>query len=197
MASHEKRHDSVAELLHFFVLRVPNSSRTRLIAFLYLSDVAARKYLGEPITDLQYVWYDRGPFDSRILNRLSALTESGVLREHRLAGSMDEFRYDSRRKLDPLRLSDRHAAILEHVAEEFGRMPVRSLFSHLRSTPPMANAKAKNGKGKPLDMTTLPDETELFAGLRKGVMELDRGEGIRFSKIRADRPAPRKKQHAV
>ena len=34
-------------------------------------------------------------------------------------------------------------------------MPVRRLLAHLRTTPPMANAKATNGKGKPLDMSTL------------------------------------------
>ena len=90
MVAIAKGHDFVAELLHFFVLRLPKSSRTQLIGFLYLTDIESRKYLGEPITDLEYVWYDRGPFDSRILNRLAEAIESGILRESKNSDSTDD-----------------------------------------------------------------------------------------------------------
>ena len=120
-----KAHDLVAELVHFFVLRVPSSSRTQLIGFLYLTDIEARKYLGEPITDLEYVWYDRGPFDSRILNRLAEATESGVLRETSVSDSTNDPRYViSGKKVLRFRLTDRQTAIAAHVAQEFGKLPV-------------------------------------------------------------------------
>lgn len=177
------KQDPVGDLLHLFVKRVPNAGRTQLVKFLYLTDLASRQFLGRPMTDLEYIWYDHGPFDSRILNRLSHLEETGKIRATKVRfNSSHGYRYVAKEAADTTWLTERQTAIINHVIEEYGKMTLSTLLRHVYDTPPMALAK-KHGKksmGKPLNMSTLKNDRELFEAIREGVDQLDRGERVPF-----------------
>src|SRR5262245_28563618 len=70
----------VAQMIRFFVERVPGAGRTQIVKFLYLADVESRRYLGRPISNLNYIWYDYGPFDKEILSQLDQLCDHGFVK---------------------------------------------------------------------------------------------------------------------
>ena len=79
-----RKHDRLSTLIHYFVKRVPRAGRTQLVKFLYLSDLFSRQFLGEPITDLDYIWHDHGPFDSKIYAKISDLVDSEAIKEQKV-----------------------------------------------------------------------------------------------------------------
>jgi hypothetical protein len=174
-----KRNDAVGELLHAFVKRIPKCGQPQLVRLVYLTDLYARQFLGKPITDLEYIYHDNGPFDSRILIRLSSLVESGAIKESRgrLPGT---FHYASQTKSSPSGLSERQIAIVEYVIDEFGSLPARNLVRVVNETSPVEKARWSGAKGKPLAMDLIPDCRELFEDIRRGIIELDAGQGVPF-----------------
>jgi hypothetical protein len=71
----------VAQLIRYFVQRIPGVGRAQIVKLLYLADHEARRYLGRPMTCLRYRWGDFGPFDPEILRQIKRLADRGVLGE--------------------------------------------------------------------------------------------------------------------
>src|SRR5262249_59025770 len=76
--------DRVADLIKYFVRRVPGAGRTQIVKFLYLADLEAHRYLGRPISDLVYHWDEHGPFDRRVLDSLDYLRNHGFIEEEQV-----------------------------------------------------------------------------------------------------------------
>lgn len=178
------KQDRVSDLLHHFIKSVPNAGRTQLVKFLYLVDVASRSFLGEPITDLEYIWYNHGPFDSRIYNRLSGLNAKGAIKEVRVQyPTRDGYRYESCNEPDDTWLTEQQAAVVEYIVAEFGKKPLAEILKYVYDTAPMKKAKSLGATGQPLDMDAIPNRGALYESIRRGVEQLDRGEGVPFSQI--------------
>jgi hypothetical protein len=181
----KKLETTVRELLRFFIKRVPRANRTQLVKFLYLTDLASREFLGRPATALDYIWYNYGPFDSRILAQLSSLAEEKVIKEHRISYPKgDGYQYVTSGVAGAFRLDSDTAAIADFIARRFGQMSLNSLLRRVYRTPPMAEAKARDGKGKRLPMSMVDgSKRELFEGIKTGARQLREGRRIPFSRV--------------
>src|SRR3989442_10426788 len=52
-----------AQALRYLLDVAPGAGHTLIAKFLYLSDLLARQHLGRPITEMEYVYDNHGPFD--------------------------------------------------------------------------------------------------------------------------------------
>jgi len=53
-----------AEVLRYLLEQAPGVGHTLLAKFAYLADLLARQHLGRPISGMQYIYDNRGPFDA-------------------------------------------------------------------------------------------------------------------------------------
>ena len=180
----------VAELIKYFVEHVPGAGRTQIVKLLYLADHEARRYLGRPLTDLQYQWYQFGPFDKRILLELERLRDQGFVEEERVTffSGSEGYRYKNAPRPMPLSVPTEEAAILNYVAVEFGSTPLRDLLEDVvYQTTPMVDAKDRNAFGQPLRMELVDNQCRM-PGLEldrvwRSVEQLNRGEGRPFREV--------------
>lgn len=145
------------ELIHFYVHRLPGSSRTQIVKLLYLTDPESRRYRGVPVTDLNWIFDSHGPFDSAILGAFDDLVEHGhILREpsqHSTASL--EHRYCTPRE-SSFQFHSADQAILSLVVEQFGRLGLRQLlFEVINQSKPMLKAI----RSEPLDMNCVNNES--------------------------------------
>jgi uncharacterized phage-associated protein len=174
----------VAELICFYVRRCPRIGRTQLVKLIYLSDLFSRQFLGESLTDLDYIWWHHGPFDSRILAEISALADARTIREK--SPNANGHHYAAAGEPSAWSLTEDETEVVNFIAEQYGRLSAHSLTRKVAKTAPMVDAKQRAGFGKRLRMH-LADNTkrELFLGIKEGFKQIDRGEGIPFSQIRS------------
>src|SRR5436305_1629867 len=130
-----KNRERVSALVHHFVKLVPRAGRTKIVKFLYLSDLYSRKFLGHPITDLEYIWHDYGPFDSGIYAKISELVDCRAIKEQKVQyPKSDGFEYLSLKTPTPLPLSEDEIAIVKYVAERFGSMALEPILRRVYKT---------------------------------------------------------------
>src|SRR4051794_37358676 len=109
----------VTGLIRYFVERAPGAGRTRIVKFLYMADHEARRYLGRPLTDLDYHWDNFGPFDSRILDEIGHLTKEGYIEDESLHHQDWGYRYRPTPRSLPIALTKEEEAILESVVQSY------------------------------------------------------------------------------
>jgi hypothetical protein len=119
--------------------------RKRLIKMAYLTDLLAREYLGDPITDFRYYLYDFGPYDEEIESVIAELEAAG------LAETKLEWGQETNIK----RLVDRgvpvafdftlvESEILRYVTTNYLTMPMHELMDEIvYPSLPMKEAKYK------------------------------------------------------
>lgn len=145
------------QMLAYFVNRCDGQlGRTQLMKFMYLTDYEARRYLGHPLSDLDYVWHTYGPWNFDIQKILDALVRGGVVRE-------EEVRYPNGKRgflyhwiggsvlftFDPVELR-----ILSFVCATYGSMPLASLLNDVvYQTEPMLSLESSGPRGQRLDMS--------------------------------------------
>lgn len=63
-----------AKLILFFVIRTKGHiTKTQLVKFLYLADLYSMKWLGKQITNLNWYFYNHGPWEQDIQNCLNKM----------------------------------------------------------------------------------------------------------------------------
>lgn len=183
-----------AELIHAFVQRVPDAGRTRLVKFLYLADLEARRWLGHPLTPLNYIWYDHGPFDSDIYSQLDHLCGLGYLNEetYQRADGTTCYRYrttDAPPPGEPLKAAE--LALVDYVAAQHGKKRLKALLDEVYRTPPMEQAQKEGHRGVTLNMDLVNNESRIAGAELERVLhsieQIERGEGRSLKTIRASR----------
>jgi hypothetical protein len=176
---------TTADLIHYFVKRVPGAGRTQVMKFLYLADLEARKYLGRPLSDLDYILWDYGPFDSQVLAQLDDLCARGFLSHETVdyASGKKGHRYGPTDKPLAAHFTEDERAVLDFVAAEYGSMTRQALVEEVvYQSAPMVDAKERGAcLGERLRMEPV-DGQEQMPGLELGqllhsIEALDRGEG--------------------
>lgn len=165
---------SVAQMIRFFVERVPDAGRTQIVKFLYLADVESRRYLGRPISDLDYIWYEHGPFDSEILAQLDQLFLAGLITAEKVSYPNGFAGYQYRATEIPVHFdfSKEQMTILDYTAVTYGSTRLRTLLEDVvYKTKPMLDAKEREAEGGRLRMELVDNEN------RKPGMELERITG--------------------
>ncbi len=124
-----------AQVLKYFAQQYrsgtkPGIPRTRLMKMAYLSDLLAREYLGQPITDFAYYRFHYGPYDRAIVDVVDELVAANLAELKFEIG--DE--YETKLLVDLGRpvffdFSAGETEILSYVARNYLRMPLKELLT--------------------------------------------------------------------
>lgn len=139
-----------AQVLKYLVHRVGPVGATKHLKLVYLADLVAREYLGQPVSNLDYIWYDEGPFDSAFYHAREELEAAGLGKEEPTDfpdGKTERTFRDSGGEVD-FDLSEAETHILDEVAEGFGDYSLSQLLKVVYDTDPMDQAS----EGEPLPM---------------------------------------------
>ena len=190
MAAKERENERVAALISFFLLKNPGAGRTQIVKFLYLTDLAYRQYQGNPVTDLEYVWGDHGPFDKRIYDVLDAMKFEGRVREdtYRTSFGKPAYRYEPAANCRQDGLHRAEIDIAEHVAGQVRDTPLRELLEDVvYQTAPMRDAQDRGARGQKLNMDLVNLEKRKFGiDLEQawdGAESIAQGKGIPAEKF--------------
>lgn len=183
-----------AELIHALVQRVPNAGPARIIQLLYLVDLEAHRYLGQPLTPLTYVWHTHGPFDSDVLALLDVLSAQGRLDETKavLANGKTRFRYKAAATLPPGEtLRPAELVLVNFVASKYGKKKLADLLDDVYQTPPMERARQAGRRGALLKMEMVNNEARIpgaeLETVLRSIDQLETGQGRSLQEIRANR----------
>lgn len=188
-----KTTDRTAQLVRFFSERFPGAGRTQLVNFLYLTDLEARKLLGRPVTNLNYIWHDHGPFDSAIDSCMDRLKHQGIILEEKVEYPNGKCgcRYRAGAVAFPCELPKEDLAVAEYVASAYGKSTVRCLLDDVvYQTEPMEKAQQENARGQRLPMEIVDNASRVpgdeLERILRAVEEYNAGGGKPFRSILAE-----------
>ncbi len=148
-----------AQVLKYFAERCPGGiPRTRLVKLVYLADLEARKLLGHPISDFEYIWHHHGPFDKVIFEAITELVNAELAERRyvQIDANMTEKRLQIVGGKGAFGFSLAEKEILSHVAERYMETPLKELLDDVvYQTPPM---KSVSQKGERLPMEDLDNQ---------------------------------------
>jgi hypothetical protein len=145
ISSQTRNKTMLESLILYFVYKTKGFiTKTQLVKFLYLADLYSVKWTGKQLTELNWYYYNYGPWDEEIDTALKKL--EGKISQQQLdnvtliqvAGELPEI--DGFDFLEGLRL------MLENIRKEWAGITndkIKELLNHVYSTAPMVEAKAK------------------------------------------------------
>ncbi len=182
--------NNVTKLITYLLDRLPNAGRTQVVKFLYLVDFEARRCLGKPVTALNYVLDNHGPFDPAILSALDtmeALGQIAVERYQYLGNTC--YTYEATGKAPRGAYTPAEDAILSHVVRIIQRNPLKKVLDMVYATKPIVDARKRNARGQPLRMTLVNNEARMpgleLERILASIKELDKTGGKSLEKFLA------------
>jgi hypothetical protein len=140
------------QLVKYVIERLSGQvGRIRLMKYLYLADLEARRYLGHPLSRFEYHLDRYGPFDAGIYNVLDSLKTKGLIGEdlYPWQGSTGFVYHDSSEPV-VFSLSPAERYLLEYVIRKFHAVEMSQLLEDIvYETWPMKKATQH---GELLDM---------------------------------------------
>lgn len=142
-----------AQVLKYLAERVGPVGATKHLKLAYLADLVAREYLGDPVSEFEYIWYDNGPFDSAFYHARQELELAGLGRERRqrLSGGKEKRTFRDSGESIEYGFSEAECHILDFVADSFGSVPLARLLGLVYETEPMEQA-SEEGAPLPMDV---------------------------------------------
>jgi hypothetical protein len=135
---------------------------------LYLTDYEARRYLGRPISSIDYVWHHYGPYDHRLTEWTSDLEHRDVLvEEHVLypSGRTGYVYHRGEKSMTPS-FTPAEMEILAYVCKEYSRIELRGLLEDVvYQTEPMLDAQERDARGESLRMDIVDNRKRDELGL--------------------------------
>lgn len=179
------------DLIAFLLQKIPTAGRTQVVKFLYLADLEARKCLGKPLTNLNYVLDHHGPFDPVILACLDSMETRGLIstEEYSYRGNRC-YSYAKNKNTPKIQFSPEKEAVLNHVADIVRKNSLPKLLEIVYGTEPVVDAKKRKLSRVPLKMKLVDNQSripglELDRVLRS--MEcLEKGKGRDLDEILAE-----------
>lgn len=161
-----------AQVLKYLTERSQRIGATKLMKLAYLADITARKYLGHPVSEFEYIWYDYGPFDATYYDARNELIFAEVAEEQETP--YPKSGYVKRTLVDlgqPVRyeLSEVEMQILDYVYGKYGDLPLQGLLDQAYSTEPMRKVKEEGREGDrlPVEMVDNQGREELDFDIEK------------------------------
>jgi len=186
------------QILAYFVRKCGSKKplgRTQLVKLAYLVDHEARRYLGRPLSDLNYYWHFFGPYDDEILTTIHSLQDKDIIREEQVVYPTGQKGYEYKKGTeDEIRVSLQpiEIEILRYVCTTYADLKLSALLGDVvYETAPMKAAIAAGAKGEPLDMNVVNDERRFeygisFEELFDRIQEVRAGRGIPHAKAVAE-----------
>jgi len=133
-----------AQLVKFFAEQYSGVPRTVLVKFIYMADLIAREYLGEPISEFTYHLDKHGPYDSAIEDAVAEVVAADLgwetTERYPLPGG-DQGRYirlHVNRRPIPFNLTLGQNEVLAYVVKNYVPMPKAEFLEQVvYQTPPM------------------------------------------------------------
>lgn len=72
-----------AQLVKFFAQQRRGIPRKHLVKVIYMTDLLAREYLGQPVSEFVWYRYKNGPYDKRIEDAVQELVDEGYVEDTR------------------------------------------------------------------------------------------------------------------
>lgn len=133
-----------AQVLRYLLEIAPGVGHTLLAKFAYLADLLARQHLGRPITGMEYVFDNHGPFDSlRFYSARDELERGGFIKRATadMGGYLGYPMYPTQQVLE-YTLSEAERQILTWVGKTYGSWTARDLCDRVvYQTRPMKSGK--------------------------------------------------------
>ncbi|MFV1981792.1 MAG: Panacea domain-containing protein [Rhodothermia bacterium] len=186
--------DRNERLLQVILERTPGKvSQTRLLKFVYMTDLVAWRVLGRPMSEFKYLRYNHGPFSPAFYTAKEGLLTSGLAEQEEIS-TRDGF--DTTLIWSTVREPEEHndftpaeLDIIDHVISRYRKKKLEEFLNEdVYQTAPMNNAKF--GEELPMSAEKNKDR-ERFDGLSlDAILEsraaFERGEGIPFEQVRRD-----------
>jgi len=141
-----------AQLVKFFAQQYQGVPRKHLVKLLYMTDLLAREYLGEPISS--FVWYrhKHGPYDRNVESAIQELVVADLVRDVRDPW----WRGHYQRLIDlhepiPFEFSIGQLAVLEYVSANYVNMPTKEFVEQVVYETKPFKATHRNGQRLPMD----------------------------------------------
>src|SRR5665811_607495 len=106
---------------------------TRLMKLVYLADVEHVQQYGEQMCDIKWIWYDFGPFSSRVYEAVEALDAEGVLDDVLVANRRTIDTSDLTGRNVESKLGARQRYILQRTLSRYGSLTL-SAIRHVTHT---------------------------------------------------------------
>lgn len=133
------------DLILYFVYKTKGFiTKTQLVKFLYLADLYSVKWTGKQLTDLDWYYYNYGPWNDGIDSALIRLKGKIVQMQDRdtiLIQMGADFP-----NVDSLKFSESLQLMLENIRREWaggGSEKIKELLNYVYSTAPMVEAQSK------------------------------------------------------
>ena len=166
------------QMIAFFVNQLGGDfGRTALMKYLYLADYEARRFLGKPISETEYVWHHYGPYDHNLNARIEGLEKKNILSQEQVQWPTGQqgYRFRPGSVAVPYGFSPEEVLVLQYVCEEYSKLDLQALLEDVvYATEPMKDAQDRNGKQKPLNM-------EIVNGVRRNDLGIPFDELLRRS----------------
>lgn len=174
------------QVIKYFVQRLPGKlGRTKLLKLVYLADIESRRFTKRPISDLQYRWYNHGPWDKRFHDYLDLMERSGWIEAERYQYRGGHGVLIKKLAGMTMNLSPGESAILDYVISEYGQKERQELVEEIAyETEPMKDAVKRRAFRKPLRMSLVDGESiDRLGGfgledLARGLEEVREGRAV-------------------
>ena len=148
MVEHKQKSSSMtAKLILFFVLRTKGHiTKVQLVKFLYLADLYAVKWLGQQITDLEWVLYRHGPWEENIQAHLERMDGKEITQCSQLGGAVLIQIGPSAPSEDNLKLPESMKLMLDNIRREWagsGSQNLNNLLQYVYNTAPMKDVLSR------------------------------------------------------
>jgi Protein of unknown function (DUF4065) len=153
------------ELVSYFVDRLSGRvGRTMLMKLLYLADLESRRYLGRPISAMNYQLHHYGPFDQELYRALAALRDAGEISEEPIEFPAGVgYRYASRRPGRTHSFSRVDEAILGYVFKTYAEYDLQGVLDVVYSSKPMKKLEGAEGDSR-VPMECVDNEMRVALG---------------------------------
>jgi len=133
-----------------------------LIKFIFLADLEARKYLGHPISSLQYEKNQKGPFDKAIYPALENLKQSGQVMEEVIEypSGIRGSQYSMTAPPQPITMDRATEAILAYTLRAYSQHNLTNLLDVVYDTEPMLEVESAP-HGTPIPMQLVDNQMKV------------------------------------
>lgn len=163
-------HTKNEQIIKFIVERLSGRlGRTHLLKLVYLADYHFHKLTGNPISTLNYYWYQHGPFDRSFYDDINSLKGTYIDEQEVCFPSCRGYVFHDishQMKYDELSMQDLY--MLEYIIKTYGKENLQVLLEDVvYKTEPMEELIKKNAYGVniPMEIVNNQDKENLYEGL--------------------------------
>lgn len=150
---------NLSDLILYFVQQHPRVGRTQIVKFIYLSDLMSRQYFGKPLTGLNWIWHDFGPWDKEIYAVLSQMLKGKMVEESSFPGKDNTGYAYTAKATESARLPPEAEMIARHVWDQVNQKKLDELLNDVvYKSVPMLDVQKHGARGQRLRMELVDNE---------------------------------------